>query len=210
VESLALAFSSGWASGVNCYLVVLVLGVADRVGGLADVPDVLGRWDVLGLAFFLYAFEFVADKIPYIDSSWDVVSTAIRPTAGAVVGVLVAGQAGSLHQAVLGVVGGGTALLSHLAKAGGRLALNSSPEPVTNITASVAEDLTVLGVVWLAVEHPRAAAAVAGVLLALGLVLLAVVAKIVRRGWRRWRARRARTGSPADVVRAGRPGDRSS
>jgi hypothetical protein len=198
VDSLALAFSSGWASGVNCYLVVLVLGVADRVGGFADIPDALGRWDVLAVAFVLYAFEFVADKIPYVDSTWDVVSTAIRPTAGAVVGVLIAGQADSLGGAVLGVVGGGTALMSHLAKAGGRLALNSSPEPVTNVVASIAEDIVVLTVVWFAIAHPRAAAAIAGVLLAAGLLLLLLLAKLVRRGWHRWRRRRRpRDAAPA-------------
>ena len=192
MESLPLVFSSGWASGVNAYLVVLVLGVADRVGDLGEVPDVLGRWDVLAVAAFLYAMEFVADKIPYVDSTWDIVSTAIRPTAGAVIGVLLAGEADSLDQAVLGVVGGGTALLSHLVKAGSRLAINSSPEPVTNITASVAEDFAVLGVVWFALENPRAAAAIAGVLLAVGLVVLYLVARLVRRGWRRWKKREPR------------------
>ena len=190
MDALALTFSSGWASGINAYLVVLVLGVADRVGSLAEVPDVLGRWDVLAVAGFLYAMEFIADKIPYIDSTWDAISTAIRPTAGAVIGVLLAGDASSLDQAVLGVVGGGTALLSHLAKAGGRLALNSSPEPVTNVVASLTEDAAVLGVVWFSLEHPRTAAAIAGVLLLLGLVVLVLVARLVRRGWRRWRARR--------------------
>jgi hypothetical protein len=189
MDALALTFSSGWASGINAYLVVLVLGVADRVGSLAEVPDVLGRWDVLAVAGFLYAMEFIADKIPYIDSTWDAISTAIRPTAGAVIGVLLAGDSSSLDQAVLGVVGGGTALLSHLAKAGGRLALNSSPEPVTNVVASLTEDAAVLGVVWFSLEHPRTAAAVAGVLLLLGLVVLVLVARLVRRGWRRWRAR---------------------
>jgi Domain of unknown function (DUF4126) len=189
VESLPLVFSSGWASGVNAYLVVLVLGIADRVGGLSQVPDVLGRWDVLTVAFFLYAMEFVADKIPYLDSTWDVVSTAIRPTVGAVIGVLIAGDADTLGQAVAGVVGGGTALLSHAVKAGSRLAINSSPEPVTNVTASVVEDFAVLGVVWFAIENPRAAAAIAAVLLAGGLVLLYLVGRLVRRGWRRWKRR---------------------
>jgi hypothetical protein len=195
VDSLPLVFSSGWASGVNAYLVVLVLGITDRVGDVAEIPDVLGRWDVLVIAGLLYAMEFVADKIPYVDSAWDVVSTAIRPTVGAVIGVLLAGDADSLQQAVSGVVGGGTALLSHLVKAGGRLAINASPEPVTNITASVTEDVVVLGLVWFAVEHPRAAAGIAGVLLALGLVMLVLVARLVRRGWRRLRRRRA--GAPA-------------
>lgn len=187
MESLALTFSSGWASGVNAYLVVLVLGIADRVGGFADIPDVLARWDVLAAAGFLYAMEFIADKIPYIDSTWDAVSTAIRPTTGAVIGVLLAGDASSLDQAVLGVVGGGTALLSHLVKAGGRLAINSSPEPASNFLASITEDVAVLGVVWFALEHPRAAAGIAGTLLALGLIVLFLLARAIRRGWRRWK-----------------------
>ena len=187
MDALALTFSSGWASGINAYLVVLVLGIADRVGSYADIPDALGRWDVLAAAGFMFAMEFVADKIPYIDSTWDAISTAIRPTVGAVIGVLLAGDAASLDQAVLGVVGGGTALLSHLAKAGGRLAINSSPEPVTNIGASLTEDATVLGVVWFSLEHPQAAAAIAGVLLLTGLGLLLVLTRLVRRGWRRWK-----------------------
>ena len=196
MDALALTFSSGWASGINTYLVVLVMGIADRVGSFAEIPDVLGRWDVLSVAGFLYAVEFIADKIPYIDSTWDAISTAIRPTAGAVIGVLLAGDASSLDQAVLGVVGGGSALLSHLVKAGSRLAINASPEPVTNIAASITEDLTVLAVVWFAIENPRAAAAVAGVLLAVGMVVLYLVARLVRRGWRRLR-RRPRDGLPA-------------
>ena len=187
MESLALVFSSGWASGINAYLVVLVLGVADRFDDFSQIPDVLSRWDVLTVAGFLYSMEFIADKIPYIDSSWDAVSTAIRPTAGAVIGVLLAGDASSLDQAVLGVVGGGTALMSHLVKSGSRLAINTSPEPVSNVVASVAEDLAVLGVVWFAVQNPEAAAAVAGALLALGLVALLVLGRLVRRGWQRWK-----------------------
>jgi hypothetical protein len=189
VDALSLTFSSGWASGINAYLVVLVMGIADRVGTYSEIPDVLARWDVLSVAGFLFAMEFIADKIPYIDSTWDAISTAIRPTAGAVIGVLLAGDATTLEQAVLGVVGGGTALMSHLVKAGGRLAINSSPEPVTNVTASVTEDLTVLGVVWVAIEHPQAAAAIAAVLLVVGLMALVVLGRFVRRGWRRWKRR---------------------
>lgn len=182
-----MVFSSGWASGLNAYLVVLVLGISDRVNDFDQIPNVLARWDVLAAAGFMYAMEFVADKIPYIDSTWDAISTAIRPTAGAVVGVLLAGEASSLDQAVAGVVGGGSALLSHMVKAGGRLAINSSPEPASNFVASVTEDIAVLGVVWYAIEHPRAAAAIAAVLLLFGLVMLYFVAKLIRRGWRRWK-----------------------
>jgi hypothetical protein len=189
VSALAFVFSSGWASGLNCYLVVLVLGISDRVHDTDQVPNVLGRWDVLGVAAFLYAMEFVADKIPIVDSTWDVVSTAIRPTAGAVVGVLLAGQADSLNGAVAAVVGGGSALLSHAVKTGARLAINSSPEPVTNVGASITEDVLVVSVVWFAIQHPRAAAAIAAVLLVLGLVLMYQLGKLVRRGWRRWKGR---------------------
>lgn len=199
MESLALTFTSGWASGVNAYLVVLVLGIADRVGGVAEIPDVLGRWEVLGAAAVLYAFEFVADKIPYVDSTWDAVSTAIRPTVGAVVGVLLAGEADSLSQAAGGVVGGTSALASHAVKAGTRLAVNSSPEPASNIAVSTLEDVVVLALVWFAIEHPLLAGGIAAAFLVVGLVVLWFALRLVRRGWRRFRARRNRvaaTGPP--------------
>jgi hypothetical protein len=193
VESLPLAFTSGWASGVNAYLVVLVLGVADRLGDRPEIPDVLGRWDVLAVAGFLYAMEFVADKIPYVDSTWDAVSTFVRPVAGTAIGAMLAGQVpdeARLDQVVLATVGGGTALASHLVKSGVRLAVNTSPEPASNVLVSISEDVVVLALVAFAVTHPRVAAAVAAVLLVLGLVLVVLLARWVRRGWRRWRARR--------------------
>lgn len=189
MDGLALTFSSGWASGINAYLVVLVLGIADRVRDVGDIPDVLGSWPVLLAAGCLYAMEFVADKIPYVDSTWDAISTAIRPTVAAVIGVLIAGDASSLDQALSGTVGGGTALVSHLTKAGGRLAINASPEPVSNIVASLTEDVVVLGVIAFAVSNPEVAAAIAGVLLLAGLVMLYLVARLVRRGWRRWKGK---------------------
>ena len=191
---MPLVVSSGWASGVNAYLLVLVLGVADRVAGLTQVPDVLARTDVLVVAGVLYAIEFVADKVPYLDSTWDAVSTAIRPTVGAVVAVLLAGEVSTLEQALYAVLGGGTALASHTVKAGLRLAVNTSPEPVTNIGASITEDLTVLGVVLLAVSYPWIALGVVVVLLVAGITLLVVVARRVRRGLRRWRERRTAPG----------------
>lgn len=187
MDALALTFSSGWASGINAYLVVLVLGIAERFGETETLPDALGRTDVLVAAGVLFAVELVVDKIPLVDSGWDTISTAIRPTIGAVLGVLLAGDADGLEQALTGVVGGGSALASHAVKAGSRLAINASPEPLSNILASVTEDATVLAVVWFAIEHPEAAAAIAGVLLVLGLVMLWFVAKLIRRGLRRLR-----------------------
>lgn len=182
-----MAFSTGWASGLNSYLVVLVLGITDRVHDFTQIPDVLHRWDVLAAAGFLYAMDFIADKIPYVDSTWDAINTAIRPTVGAVIGVLLAGHADSLEQAVNGVTGGVAALGSHTVKASSRLAINASPEPFTNIAASLGEDASVLVVVGLAIQHPHLAAAIAAVLLVLGLVLVFFLFRLVRRGWRRWK-----------------------
>lgn len=185
--NLALAFSTGWGAGINSYLAVLVLGVARDVTGTAAIPHVLGTWPVLVAAAALYAVEFVGDKVPYLDSAWDMVSTFIRPVIGAVIGVLLAGDASSLDQAVSGVVGGGTALASHGVKMGSRLAINTSPEPFSNWLASLGEDGGVLGVLALAVAHPHAAAAVAAVLLVAGIVVVTLLFRLVRRGWRRWK-----------------------
>lgn len=186
-----MVFSTGWASGVNAYLVVLVLGVADRLGEFASIPDTLARTDVLVAAAALYAVEFVTDKIPYVDSTWDVISTVTRPAIGTAIALLVSGDATSVEQAAYGALGGGTALASHLVKAGGRLAINASPEPVTNVVASLVEDVAVLGVVLLAIGHPWIALAVAAVLLVSGAFVVYHLLKLVRRGWRRWKGRPA-------------------
>src|SRR5215218_9838467 len=100
MESLAYVLTSGWASGVNVYATVLVTGLIGRWGGIERVPDVLERTDVLLAAAALTAVEFVADKIPYVDSAWDAVQTAIRPTIGAVLGALLAGESDDLGEAV--------------------------------------------------------------------------------------------------------------
>ena len=192
MESLALTFSSGWASGVNAYLVVLVLGIADRVGGFAQIPDELGAWEVLGVAALMYGFEFVADKVPYVDSAWDVISTVIRPFVGGAVGVLLAGDSTEISGLVGGTVGGVSALASHMVKAGTRLAVNTSPEPASNIAMSVGEDVVVLALVWFAIEHPYIAAGIAGVLLLIGMVVLYFAIRLIRSGWRRFKAWRQR------------------
>lgn len=190
VEALALAFSSGWGSGINAYLVVLVLGIAERIHPSGTIPDALASPAVLAAAFVLFAIEFVADKIPLVDSAWDTVSTVVRPTIGAILGLLIAGEADSLNGAVGAVVGGGTAFASHAVKMGTRLAVNTSPEPASNIAVSLGEDIGVLGVIWIATEYPIAAAVIAGVLLVTGLGIVILAARFVRRGWRRYRDRR--------------------
>jgi hypothetical protein len=190
-EVLPLVFTSGWASGVNAYATVLLLGLLGRFAGVDGVPAALERTEVLIAAAALYVIEFVADKIPYIDSGWDAISTAIRPTVGAILGLLITGDATSLEQALGATVGGTSALLSHLAKAGMRLAANTSPEPVSNIALSVTEDFSVAGVIALAVFYPWAAFVVAAILLVASVTLVVVLIRKVRRGFRRWRQRRS-------------------
>ncbi|MFH8622145.1 DUF4126 domain-containing protein [Streptomyces vietnamensis] len=187
---LPLVFTSGWASGINAYAVVLLFGVLGATGLTDEVPASLQRTDVLVVAGVLFLCEAVADKIPYVDSIWDSVHTVIRPIAGAVVGALLAGQNGSLPELAAGAVGGSTALLSHFVKAGTRMAVNTSPEPFSNIALSLAEDLGVAVIVTFAVFHPVAAASIAAVLLLAGLAVVVFLAKQIRRGWRRWSRRR--------------------
>lgn len=189
-ELLPLVFTSGWASGVNAYATVLMLGLLGRFGGVDAVPAGLERTDVLVAAAVLYTVEFVTDKIPYVDSTWDAVHTAIRPTVGAVIGLLVAGEADSLEAAVLAATGGLTALASHLVKGGLRLAVNTSPEPATNVGASLVEDFSVAGLISLAVVAPWVAAGIAGALLVLGGTLVVLLASRIRRALRRRRERR--------------------
>lgn len=191
MEVLPWVFSSGWASGINGYAVVLLLGLAGRFAGAEDVPPALQRTDVLAVAAVLLLVDLVADKIPYLDSGWDAVHTAIRPVIGAVVGALLAGESGSLVQIAAGATGGITALVSHLVKSGLRAAVNTSPEPASNFVVSTTEDLTVAGIVTLSLLHPVAAAVVAGVLLVVGVCLVALLWATIKKGLRRARRRRA-------------------
>ncbi|MFI7008079.1 DUF4126 domain-containing protein [Streptomyces sp. NPDC050145] len=187
---LPLVFTSGWASGINAYAVILLLGVFGATGLSDDVPESLQRPDVLIAAGVLFLCEAVADKIPYVDSVWDTVHTVIRPVSGAVVGALLAGQSGSLSDLAAGAIGGSTALASHTVKAGTRMAVNTSPEPMSNFVLSTAEDLGVGGIVTFAMFHPEAAAIIAAVLLVLGLILLFLLVRRIRRFLRRRAQRR--------------------
>ncbi|MFD9543733.1 DUF4126 domain-containing protein [Streptomyces sp. NPDC060022] len=187
---LPLVFTSGWASGINAYAVVLLLGVFGATGLTDEVPESLQRTDVLVAAGVLFLCEAVADKIPYVDSAWDAVHTVVRPVAGAVVAALLAGGSGSLPELAAAAVGGSTALMSHLVKAGTRMAVNTSPEPFSNVAVSVAEDLGVAGIITFAMFNPVAAAVIAATLLVLGLVILVFLASRIRRFLRRRAQRR--------------------
>jgi hypothetical protein len=184
--------STGWASGVNAYLTVALLNLLGRAG-VGEVPQSMQDDTVLVLALALFAIEFVVDKVPWLDSAWDTVHTVLRPAIGGALGVGFADAdgVGALDEVLAGGGSGATALASHAVKAGVRLGVNASPEPFTNIGLSLIEDLLVAGVVSLALNHPVAAAVIAGVLLVGGLALVVAVAGRIRRGIRTWEARRA-------------------
>lgn len=181
VDLVPWVFTSGWASGVNAYAVVLVLGLLGRFAGVDAVPVALQRTDILLGAAVLYGLEFVVDKIPWLDSTWDAVHTAIRPILGAAIGLLLAGDASSVEQALAAAAGGLSALASHAVKAGLRAAINTSPEPASNIAVSVAEDVTVAGLISLAVAAPWVAAGIAATLLLAGVVVIVAIASRIRR-----------------------------
>lgn len=183
--------STGWASGVNAYATVLVLGLMGRAG-VGEIPDELQREPILIGAGVMYAIEFITDKIPLIDNTWDLISTAIRPAIGTALGVEFAevDQLAGHEEALAGFGSGATALVSHSIKAALRLGLNASPEPFSNIIVSLGEDVAVAGVVALAVENPVPAAIIAVLLMATGIALIVFIWKRVRRAWSNWRERR--------------------
>ncbi|WP_431956468.1 DUF4126 domain-containing protein [Nocardia lijiangensis] len=193
---LPLIFTAGWASGINAYAVVLLFGLFGVTGLSDEVPEGLQRTDVLIAAAVLFLVEAVADKIPYLDTFWDTLHTVVRPAAGAVVAALIAGSDESLPQLAAAAVGGTAALVSHLVKAGLRMAINTSPEPASNIVTSTLEDLCVAGVITLAIFHPVAAAAVAGAFLLIGLTSIMLLASRIRRYRRRRRERRQAAAQP--------------
>lgn len=208
VSVLPLVFTSGWASGINAYAVVLLLGIFGATGVTDAVPESLQRPEVLIAAGVLFLCEAVADKIPYVDSLWDSVHTVIRPAAGAWVGAVLAGHSGSMNDVVAGLIGGSSALASHTVKTGTRMAINTSPEPFSNVIMSFAEDLGVGGIVSFAMFHPQAAAIIAAVLLVAGLTVLFFLVSRIRRYLRRRAQRREEKRLAAQVGHPpGRPPD---
>jgi len=153
---LAVALAAGWASGVNTYATVLVLGLAQRLGFVTLPHDlqVLGSWWVLATAALLFALNFLADKIPLVDSINDVLHTFVRIPAGALLAFGAADSLGPEASTVAALLGGTLAAGTHVAKTGTRALINTSPEPFSNIAASFAGDGIVVGGLILALAHP--------------------------------------------------------
>ena len=193
MDAVGLLAGAGWGSGINLYLVVLVLGVAQRLGW-SDLPEAFGRTDVLVAAALLFAVEFVADKVPYLDNLWDAVHTVVRPLGAAALGAVLAGASPSVGAALGGLVAAALALNAHGAKATTRLTMNASPEPVSNLVLSVVEDVAVVGLVALALERPELAAVVVAVLVVAAAAITLVVVRTLRGLGRRLRDAVGRAG----------------
>lgn len=155
-QIIALSMGVAWASGINLYAALLVLGLGGATGNIAlpEELQVLQDPMVLGAAGLMYCVEFFADKIPGVDSGWDTLHTFIRLPAGAMLAAGAVGDVTPALQISAGILGGTVAGATHAAKAGTRLAVNTSPEPVSNWSLSIAEDLAVFGGLWLALQHP--------------------------------------------------------
>ncbi len=183
LSTLALAMGSSWVSGINLYAAVATLGLLGRFANL-QLPGelaVLTNWWVIGVALALYLIEFVADKIPLIDSTWDVIHTFIRIPAGAALAVAAFGDFDKSVQAIAFLLGGGLALSSHGMKASTRAVINTTPEPVTNVIASLVEDVVAVGSVLLAAFYPILLIVVIVLGLAISMVVLPRTVRYFRR-----------------------------
>lgn len=178
--------ASSWSAGISLYGVLAVLGIAGRLEWI-EAPSLLERTWVIALALVLFVVELVVDKISWLDTIWDAVHTVLRPAGGALIGALAPGQEAPLP--VLLGLGAVLALSSHSAKASARALINTSPEPVTNVVASLVEDGLVAVLMALAIAYPRAALVIT-VFLAIASTITAVLLfKATRAAWRRLRQR---------------------
>ena len=182
LQLIAIAAALGWASGIRLYAVLFIVGAAGYAGWF-EIPEhlrVLSHPLVLGASGFMVAAEFFADKIPGFDSVWDLVHTLIRIPAGAALAASVFGDSPPAWMLASAILGGTLAAGSHFTKAGARLAINTSPEPVSNWVASFGEDLLVGVLIYLALTHPIALLIVLALLVAASLWLLPKLWRFVR------------------------------
>lgn len=156
VEAIALSMGSAWASGINLYATLFMLGIMGTTGNITLPPDlqILTSPMIMMAAAFMYFVEFFADKIPGIDTVWDSLHTFIRIPVGAMLAGAAIGDLSAPAELTALILGGSLAASTHAAKSGGRVIINSSPEPVSNWVASITEDVMVIAGLWTALNHP--------------------------------------------------------
>jgi len=183
-DALDRTLGLGFISGINLYATVAILGLASRYHWV-DLPPQYNLFDnnwIIGSAIVLYVVEFFADKIPWVDSVWDLVHTIIRPAGGAFIAVTSAANAGPAAQTAAAFIGAALASSSHFAKAGTRVAVNASPEPLSNWALSLSEDGFVAMLAFLALAHPT----IAAIVVVIGLIVIALSAVWLIRALRRF------------------------
>jgi hypothetical protein len=187
IAALGRAMGFSFAAGINLYATVAILGLASRYQWVT-LPEHYRVFDndwIIGAAIVLYVVEFIADKVPWFDSVWDAIHTAIRPIGGVVIAVTTLGEASPTTEVLVGLLGGTLAAGSHFSKAGTRAIANTSPEPFSNWILSLGEDAFVVSLGVLALNYPEVAAIVVVVSVILILIFAAVLYRAIKRWWRR-------------------------
>lgn len=183
VTALGRTIPFALASGINLYATVAVLGLSSRYGWV-DLPAAFRGFDhpaIIGVALTMFALEFFADKIPWVDTVWDAVHTVIRPVGGALVAVTALGESTTTMQALVALLGGSVAMTTHLSKAGTRAVANTTPEPVSNWTLSILEDIFAIGFSFVALQYPYLALLVSVVVLTVIAMSATLLYRAVRR-----------------------------
>lgn len=187
IAALGRVMGFSFAAGINLYATVAILGLASRYQWVA-LPDHYRVFDndwIIGAALVMYVVEFLADKVPWFDTVWDAIHTAIRPIGGVVIAVTTLGDASPTTEALVGLLGGTLAAGSHFSKAGTRAMANTSPEPFSNWLLSLGEDAFVVSLGLVALKYPEAAAIVVIICTILILIFAAVMYRAIRRWWQR-------------------------
>jgi hypothetical protein len=189
LTTLGRTMGFSFAAGINLYATVAILGLASRFDWVALPPQfaVFDNDIVIAAALALYVIEFVADKIPWVDSVWDAMHTVIRPLGGALIAVATLGDVSPSVEGIAALLGGSLALGTHFTKAGTRAVANTSPEPFSNWILSILEDIFVVGLGMLALKYPAAAAIVVAICVVLMIVFATWIVRAVRRRWRQGR-----------------------
>lgn len=187
IETLGLALGAGFSSGLNLYATVATLGLLERFGviHLPQSLHVLSHPVILVVAVVLYLVEFLADKIPYVDTVWDAIHTFIRPPAAALLAYSAAGAAPAEWRWAAALLAGSVALTSHGTKASARAAVNTTPEPFSNWALSFGEDVLAVWLTWMATVHPVATTVIVIILVAVSLFLLFHLFRFARRALQR-------------------------